>query len=61
MWATIKHSNNEVVGYAMELSDKIKQEAKIKNLYFVKMTLQNSPAYAGGFWDGTKFSEPMEE
>lgn len=61
MWATIKKSNNQVIGYAVDITDKLEQETKTKNLYFVKMTLQNSPAHVGGFWDGTKFSEPKEE
>ena len=34
---------------------------KYKNCAVIEMTLENSPAYTGGRWDGTKFYEPERQ
>jgi hypothetical protein len=52
MWAKIDN-NNIVIGYSINIEDLEEQEKK--DMTFIKMTPENSPAYMNGYWDGKKF------
>jgi hypothetical protein len=55
MWAVIK--NNIVIDCYVDIpyDEMIKQAEQAGYTDLVQMTLENSPAYIGGYWDGNKF------
>jgi hypothetical protein len=56
MWALVENKTNKVlacvagVPYEQALKDTSNYDA-----FLVPMTLENSPAYVNGIWDGNKF------
>lgn len=53
MWAII-NKDNIVIDYSMEVSD---EETSKNNNVFIKMTPENSPAFIGAYYNGSKFVE----
>jgi hypothetical protein len=57
MWALL-NKENIVVNYLVGISEEEANEYCIDGMYLVEMTLENSPAYVGSFYDGVRFYEP---
>jgi hypothetical protein len=57
MWALIDETNI-VVNYLVGITHEEALEFCIDGNYLVEMTLENTPAYVGSFYDGNKFSHP---
>jgi len=59
MWALIDQNNIVMACVAPDIPDD--ELEKVKELgTLIKMTAENSPAYIGGKYDGTKFYKPKE-
>lgn len=52
--------NDYVIGWAFS-DDKKNLEVEKDNIIAVKMTLENTPAFGGGYYDGKKFYPPIKE
>ena len=58
MWALLD-SNNIVVDVIAGVSYEEASANETNGLHLVEMTLENSPGYVGGFYDGEKFNKPI--
>jgi hypothetical protein len=62
MWALVENKTNKVlacvagVPYQQAIKDTSEYDG-----FLVEMTLENSPAYVNGTWDGKKFYEQEKE
>jgi hypothetical protein len=62
MWALVENKTNKVlacvagVPYEQAISDTSEHDG-----FLIEMTLENSPAYVNGIWDGKKFYEQEKE
>lgn len=54
MWALI-NKDNYVINYLVGITKEEAQEYCIEGSYLVEMTIENSPAYVHGYYDGEKF------
>jgi hypothetical protein len=62
MWALVENKTNIVLSCVAGISyEQAIKETKDYDAFLVEMTLENSPAYVDGTWDGKKFYEKQKE
>jgi hypothetical protein len=58
MWALVENKTNIVLACVAGVPyEQALEDTKNYDGFLVEMTLENSPAYVNGTWDGNKFHE----
>jgi hypothetical protein len=58
MWALLD-ANNIVIDALIGVTYDEACLRAVDGLHLVEMTLENSPGYVGGYYDGKKFNKPL--
>ena len=60
MWAILDYDNETVIGVVLPTATEAEAKAENPDRTLIKVTLENSPAYYYGKWDGKRFCPPSE-
>jgi len=58
MWAILDKTNQQVVGYLEPIADQEAIDKTLETHDLIEMTLENSPAYIGGYYSNGRFTDP---
>jgi hypothetical protein len=62
MWAVVENKTNIVLACVAGVPyEQALKDSSIYDAFLVEMTLENSPAYVNGIWDGNKFYQQEKE